>query len=369
MRPIVILALLVPVATLPACKSLECATGTIERDGRCEPADETTGTAKCGPFTELAGDVCVPMFPPTQCDPSTTEMETDSNGVITCIGTGGGGCSAPLACPTPTGGKQTICGQLYNFADNSKFALPNATGAKCQAGGTGPCALQILAYNALAYGMDPINTPPLTTGSVYIDDCGRYKVPDIQVSSEIFIGLGVDDAGMPFGPAGVTNTTGVAVPKIANHATKELEAWVVDQTTTNMWTSTGGPMLSTGIYVGVFRTHKCDVTTGVCTGDKFANQSGVTFVKQGVAHTSQDYYFQAETNHLNIDMAANVTSINGTVLYTGASVADNLVYSGMGGLTDTTNCQWETHAAASLANIVFFQVYRPEDKGVNTCAQ
>ena len=42
---------------------------------------------------------------------------------------------------------------------------------------------------------------------------------------------------------------------------------------------------------------------------------------------------------------------------------------GMNGITDTANCQWETHAAASLANIVFFQVYRPEDKGINTCTQ
>src|SRR5258706_11912265 len=140
---------LVSLSTVSACKSLECATGTIEREGRCEPADVTTGTAKCGPFTELAGDQCVPVFPPTQCDPSTTEEDTDPNGVVTCVGTGGGGCGAPLPCPTPTNGTQTICGQLYNIADNSKFAVGNATGAKCMAGGTGPCALQINAYNAL----------------------------------------------------------------------------------------------------------------------------------------------------------------------------------------------------------------------------
>ena len=71
---------LIIIATLVAhtgCKSLECATGTIEREGRCEPADETTGTAKCGPFTELQGDQCVPMFPPTVCDPGTTAGDVD----------------------------------------------------------------------------------------------------------------------------------------------------------------------------------------------------------------------------------------------------------------------------------------------------
>jgi len=53
----------------PACKSIECGTGTIERDGTCAPSDETVGTAKCGPFTMIQGDQCVPIYPPAICDP------------------------------------------------------------------------------------------------------------------------------------------------------------------------------------------------------------------------------------------------------------------------------------------------------------
>src|SRR5258706_14783717 len=108
---------------------------------------------------------------------------------------------------------------------------------------------------------------PLTTGTVYIDDCGLYKVPNIQVSSEVFIALGIDDAGMPLGPAGITNTTGVATPKSANHATKDLEAWVVDQATTTMWTNTGGPALSVGVYDGIFRTLMGEFVRGRGTAD------------------------------------------------------------------------------------------------------
>ena len=40
------------------CKSVDCGEGTTERDGTCVPSSETIGTAKCGPFTELHGDVC-----------------------------------------------------------------------------------------------------------------------------------------------------------------------------------------------------------------------------------------------------------------------------------------------------------------------
>jgi hypothetical protein len=363
------IGLCLSLAVVPtACKSLECGPNTIERNGVCAPADEVTGVAKCGPFTELQGDVCVPKFPPTVCDPATTSADVDpATGVTTCIGTGGGGCSAPFACPAPVAGKQTICGQIYNLADNSKFATAGATGAKCAAPTTsGPCALQLQAYDAIAYGNNPTGTAPLTTGAVYVDDCGRFRVPDITLPGGPFIAVGIDDAGMPFGPAGVTNTTGVAVPKQADAKTKDLEAWVVDKATTDQWTSTGGPPLSGGIYVGIFRQHGCDAA-GTCTGDAFANQAGVTITKSGATVPANDYYFQSETTHLHVDGAATATSINGTVLLTNASVNDSLVYSGTGGITDTVNCQWETHAAASLANIVFLQVYRPTAKPLKTC--
>src|SRR5438309_11143657 len=101
---IVVLVLLIFAAS---CKPVDCGDGTIERNGSCVAANETVSDAKCGPFTELQGNVCVPMFPPTMCDPSTTAPDVDNMGVTTCIGTGtGGGCSAKLACPTPTDGTQ-----------------------------------------------------------------------------------------------------------------------------------------------------------------------------------------------------------------------------------------------------------------------
>src|SRR5439155_24337155 len=99
-----VILLLVP-AALASCKSVECGEGTIERNGACEPADQNVDPAMCGPNTVLQGDKCVPTLPPTKCDPSTTTDDVDPvTGIHTCIGTGGGGCSSPFACPNPSGG-------------------------------------------------------------------------------------------------------------------------------------------------------------------------------------------------------------------------------------------------------------------------
>src|SRR5262245_31751286 len=110
--PLILVALLAPLSAT-GCKQIECGEGTIERNGSCEPADNTADNGMCGPFTELRGDRCAPIFDPTQCDPATTMEVTDENGVTTCVGTSTGGCDGIFACPTPTGAtKQTICGQI-----------------------------------------------------------------------------------------------------------------------------------------------------------------------------------------------------------------------------------------------------------------
>jgi hypothetical protein len=368
MRALLLSILLAISLAIPACKSIECAPGTIERNGTCQPADETTGTAKCGPFTVLQGDQCAPQFPPTICDPATTTPNVDpATGVTTCIGTGAASCSGAFACPTPASGKQTVCGQLYNFADNTKFAAANATGVQCTAATTtGPCALQMAAFDAVNYLSAPTTTAPQATGAIYIDDCGRYRIPDITPPAGPVIAIGLDDAGMPFGPSGVTVTTSIALPTQADTKTANVEAWIVDVTTVGTWQATGGPMLANGIYAAIFRTHTCDAT-GTCTGDAFANQSGVTITENSAPKAANDSYFAAEAGRLHIDAAANLTSIDGTALYTPASLA--AAYSGSGGLSDNANCVWETHAAGTVPGAVFMQVYRPTSKPSKTCTQ
>lgn len=365
--------LIIPAST--GCKSVDCATGTIERGGHCEPADTTTGTAMCGPFTVLQGDKCVPMFPPTECDPSTTVPTVDpSTGVTTCVGNGGGGCSATFACPTPTtGAKQTICGQIYNLEDGTPFKVATATGAKCSAAATtGPCALAIKPYDAFAFAMNPSGATPLTNSGVYIDDCGRYRVTDIDVPSGPFIGLGFGDASNFFGTTGVTVPVGVATAKAGGSAIPDFEGFVVTAATTTMWSTSGGPALASGVYAPIYRAHKCGAaTTGytMCAGDPLVTQAGVMFTGGSPTPANKFYFAAAEVVRQTIDPTATMTGVNGTALIANATLADSLVYTGTNGISDTTNCQWETHGGASIPNIVFVQLFRPSNKLGHTCAE
>jgi hypothetical protein len=366
--------LLIAASLAPGCNPVTCDKGTIERGGKCEPANETTGTAQCGANTMLQGDTCVPTFPPTVCDPTTTTMDVGSDGVITCIGTGGGGCSAPFACPAPATGKQTVCGQIYDFETNTPFAQTGATGAACSPGATsGPCALGIVAYDAIMFGMNPATAQPLATGGFEIDDCGRYRVKDITQPPGPFIGLGFDDANPANqGPAGVTNAVGVVFAKQPDVTVKGFEAWIVKSSTTDMWAATGGPSISVGIYAAVFRSKHGDPPAGdTCSGTGcFDTAAGVTITKSGSPIPSDDYYFTASSAvRQMIDSTAAATGQNGTGLLTNASVNDSLVYSGNGGLMDPADCDWKTHAAASLPGIVLIQIYRPVNKIGTTCTQ
>jgi hypothetical protein len=360
---IVLLALLMVVAA--GCKSVDCGDGTIERNGTCVASSQTIGTAICGPGTEPNANLCVPSFPPTMCDPTTTQEDVDENGVTTCVGIGGGGgCSAKIACPSPTDGKQTICGQLYDFETNQPFADPSATGGPCTAGcmaTSGPCALAIKAYDAVVFAGSMGASGQLTTGPVYIDDCGRFRVSEIaQPGPPGLIALGVDDAAPPPGPGGITNAVGIATAAAPNTATKDVEAFIVKPSTTASWGAT--PSLAAGIYAPVFRTNKTgtDLAAGVTV--TFAPMSNPT---QMSPMPARDFYFASgSTNRTTLDANANATTTDGTALVSGATLTE--VYSGAGGGIPST-CLWEVHGGAAVPGVVFIQIFRPMNFPGMTC--
>jgi len=356
------IVLLAAAASTAGCKQVECGEGTIERDGACVSSDVTVGTAACGPLTELVGDVCVPMFPPTVCDPATTDEDVDPmTNVTTCVGTGGGGCGAALACPQPTAGKQTICGQLFDFETGDAFAATEGSGARCDPAmptATGPCAVRLQAYDAIAFSMNP-NDPNarLPTGDVYLDDCGRYRLTDVTLpAASPFIAVGLDDADdTKAGPLGTTNATGVATAKVADLATKDLEMFVVPKATTDQWAATGGPPITGGIYAMVFRARRAPSKLP---------QAGVTILRAGQPTAATDHYFVAtDVTRARVDMNADTTGANGTGLLTAASLTEG--FTGTGALP--AECRWSVHAAATLPFVVFIQILRPINATGMTC--
>lgn len=338
-------------AAQPACKDIDCGDGTIEKDGVCVPADETVGNAMCGPDTELQGSVCVPKV---HCDPNTTTEMTDPNtGEVTCVGTSGGlGCDQALPCPPPSDNNhQTVCGQIYDLENDAKFAATDAKGNRCTSTTTdGPCALAFKAFDAVAFAQNPTGTTPQSIGDNYVDDCGRYRLENIAIPGSPYLGLGLDDAASAgVGPAGVTNTMGTGTLTQGGKAINNFDAFIAKKSLTDGWVA-GGVSISDGPIVNIFRAHQ--------TGE--AEQSGVTFTRNGAVVMNDDFYFSANaTTRDTLDSAANVTGKNGTAIVIHAKLSDGAVNSGMGGLDST--CVWDVHPAASLAGVVFVQVKRPMD--------
>jgi hypothetical protein len=359
---IALLALLLAFAA--SCKNVECGDGTTERDGVCVPAAVTVGTAICGPYTEPQGTLCVGK-PPTKCDPASTEEQVDDEGVTTCIGTGAAGCSAPLACPAPSNGTQTICGQIFDFETSEPFAEADATGVECEDGVTsGPCALGIRAFDAVAFAQSNGTAPPLATGPLYIDDCGRYRLSEIaQPGASPFIALGFDDrAGTP-GPSGVTNAVGIATGVGPNTATRDLDGFIVRGATVVAWAGTGGPSLAAGIFAPVYQSRRNPRTLAAGVTFTFGAMTAPPTYPTMTNMGRDSYFASGATTRMNLDPAANATGANGTALVSGATLAE--VYSGGGGLPST--CLWDVHAGAAVSGVIFVQVFRPMNFPGMTC--
>ena len=346
-----------PLATLVGgCKSVDCGDGTTERSGKCVAADETVTNAKCGPFTELQGNVCVPQFPPTVCDPATTAPDTDEMGVTTCVATGVAGCSIKLACPTPAQGKQTVCGQVYDFETGAPFAEAGAKGAACATDATsGPCSIAVRAFDAGALLSAGASAKPVAVG--VIDDCGRYTVPDIPVSditSQILV-IGIDDrvAGS-IGPAGTTNNVGLATAA-TNGTLKDFDAFVVPAATSTKWANSGGPnILSVGILAAVYRAHS--------SGSDLA--SGVSFKTLRGTPTTTTYYLSGAMRS-TVDAGLSATAQNGTALVTITNGMPTDLYYGQGGIDPM--CMWSPQPALTIMNAILIENFRPTAISGMTC--
>jgi hypothetical protein len=295
--------------------------------------------------------------------------DTDpSTGVTTCIGTGtAAGCTGAFACPAPAAGKMTVCGQIYNFVDDTELKDAQPTGNKCSSTTTttGPCALVLNAYNANTFATNPQTAPPLSA-TFYMDDCGRFRLTDIADPGFPLIGIGIDDAAAGSkGPGGVTQPVGIGFLYAAGMAVPGAEAYVVSKAQTDAWdasTPSGGPTVATGLYAMTFRVGK----TGL------AAQAGVSVYKSATQIMSpQLSYFSNSASRTTLDGTATSTSANGSALVTGAGIADSLTWTGVGAFTgaDATNCDWEKHGGISLPGIVFVQNYRPTDKILKTCGR
>ena len=330
------------------CTNVDCGTGTIDKDGKCIPSDNTFGNAACGPGTHLGTDgKCTPDST-VMCDPSSTTAETDPiTHITTCVGTGTMGCGSPISCPNASSGHQTICGQLLDLETSQPIAATGATGTPCDPNNPtadGPCALVMQAYNALQFAADPATATPLANDEIVIDDCGRFRIKNIPTSGLQFIGIGVDDSTKS--PAmDLHRLTGGALPAVAGQTTKGFVEYAITKATDMKWTQQASLGASTfvdiGVYIGIFLENRTPV-------------AGVTVTRGGSPSPGDDYYFSdaSPATRTTIAPSQNVTGADGTALLINGGGL--ILYSGQG--AEPANCEWNPNLqGAEIAKVAFVE--------------
>ncbi len=297
-----------------------CGFATSAVDGRCE-IDPVT-ELDCGPGTHLdaAAKVCVLDEPIAQCGPGAVDVA----GVCTCSFVGD--CAGPIACPPPTtANTTTLCGLVVDAQTSDVVAAEQPNGVACDPAAptpTGPCALTVRVFDALALAGNPTGTDELPVEDVVIDDCGRFRAFDVQEPPTGHIALAFDGDGL---------APSVAVAQTAGGArTDGIRAFVVRGATDDAWTQSAGRPFADETFVDV----------GVVVVRFSAGDTPAT----GVTVDGAFYFDDVDPASLSsVDPAATATGPNGAALVIDQPLG---TIEAAGGLPD--GCDWQTALTASI---------------------
>ncbi|MEM9487967.1 MAG: hypothetical protein AAGC55_02420 [Myxococcota bacterium] len=342
------------VAQLSAgCDSLSCGDGTIERDGTCEPADNSKDpNAVCGPGTTFdpATQTCESTFEPVVCDEGSTVPVTDPvTGVTTCVGTGSGSCATPLVCPTPDPGEVSICGQIFDLETKTPITTDSDSTDVCSdPGAGGPCALFLAVFDAFAFANNP-SSPPLEA-EVTVDECGRFRAVGIEAPTMGAIGIGGDD--LPDSGNDIYTLSAAAALVVGGQTINGLRVFLARNETDAAWTeSAGRPAVLGGLtfgqkgsYVPLY-SYGAQPIAGVSVT---ASDLGGTPMPTERANT---FYFADQGDSLTtVDTALETTGPNGAGLLVNSPLGS---HSGSG--SEISDCTWPIRAGAAPPGVIFVQ--------------
>lgn len=328
---------------LVACDddTVVCGQGTLRIDGVCLPAT-TIDESSCGPGThldDLTGE-CIADAPPASCVGTCIAEEVADDGSVSCVcGVGGvrDGCHCLglSACPPPTLGRVSLCGQLYD-ASSGDAVFGARTDESCDPESptdTGPCALRVAVYDALELAADPAAAEPLEANVVELDDCGHVWLSSVIVPLSGVVAVVVDDAG---DDAYVRSATVVAVE--AGQRYPDLPVLLLSREADAAWTTAAGDPFGSDTLAqrGVAMTRS--ISAGAPVVDAQLTCGG----------EPADAYYFADLERWSaaaIDPARERTGFNGAVLSTTACLSP-----GIDGGLDAA-CEWPSQAAAPIPGL------------------
>ncbi len=257
----------------------------------------------------------------------------------------GPGQACLLLCPNPTISGNTICGQLYDFETDQPIVATTPTGVECQdipvEERTGPCLLDVRAYDAIALFQNPDGAAPQAADSVTVNDCGRFVIQNVHTPSLGFMALVVGEAE---GGARDWLRSALVFPVAAGDKLTDQAVYAVATSTDEAWTaSAGNPFGATS-----FAEHGVSASLFRCEDSPVA---GVTVINGGVADPAHDYYFSDAdpATRSTVDPGMNVTGADGAALLTDASLITD-------GTPNTTGlpegCEWSGGVIRSVPGLV-----------------
>lgn len=345
-----------------SCVELECGEGTIEQGGACVAADSSKDPASCGRGTyfDPITQTCVSDHEPVRCDEGTT-IEVNEDGVTVCVGVGGGGdCSAPIACPSASPDKVTVCGRLIDAATGEPVQVDGVSTAACDPGApatTGPCALAVAFYDAIIFANDPQSAPPLAYESLVVDECGRFRAENLAPPTTLgFMGVSVDDHPQSGNDTQVL--AGVAFAATAGAQIADVRLISVTTAANQAWTDSAGDpfggvsFADKGAFLAIFRHGDQRVAGVELTG---AN---------GQTRPEDTFYFSDGDARSIVTVAPGqtATGANGAALMVNSSLTE---HSGQGG--EAAECQWPANLAAAIPGLIYAQELIMETTAGDVC--
>lgn len=323
------------------CTSVECGTGTIERDGDCVASDLATGDALCGAGTILVNGQCIAE---TVCDPASTVQVPVGDGTFVCEGQGGAelpACGMPLPCPQASGATTSICGEFYDVESNEKTGAQTGAAVRCDPNAlaaSGPCSHKLEFYDALGFSQGNPTQLAYDPEDLIYDSCGRFRVTGLAAP-----GSGITAVGAR-GPI----VSGIAVRAIAGGTYANQRLFTVTAATNQKWSEGLGRenIAAGGVYVSIHvrLPNLTPVENVVLTGATGGNASNF-------------YFSDTDPNtRSTIDAAAPDTGPNGTgILLDQPNIGS---FSSSGG-TLPAGCNWNTISGGTIPGVYFIQLRVP----------
>lgn len=257
-------------------------------------------------------------------------------------------CSAPIACPTPGDGKLTLCGYVLDAESGERIQDDGADGTPCEPDSpatSGPCSLELLLYDGLAFAENPLTAPHPPADEVVVDTCGRFRAVNIEPPALGYIAVATDDASASSADDYVLTVVSFAVSMAGSR--NGLGLYSARRATDQRWTDTAGnPFgLATFSERGAHMSIFLDVAAPV---------AGVRITVGDATVSDSDFYFaDADGVRSTVNPTLDVTLAPGAGLTVGTALTN---YSGVGG--EPSGCAWPATLGFAVAGALVVQEQR-----------